>query len=244
MPMATTDPKDVPLYERVVTWDMANVPGGYPQLSGYDAREPGTVALTSLPLVALGFVFGGSGEGSGGVGDAEYLKQLARSPEALIQGAITGDPVTEAQVMWPKGIAGTLKILERDPSGAVNSYSITYGAPTVIRTYTQPAITRNANGAATFIPAIVVSGEVEQDFPTFGSRISGGNATSTPTNILSGGSATSVPAYTIRGGGSGGEALQFASVLSGGDATSTPTNILRGGESTVAPQYQINGGGA
>lgn len=236
------DPEDVPLYDRVVTWDMAGIPNGYAQLSGFDSSEPGTVALRNLPLVALGFVFGG-GE-TGGVGGADYLKQLSRSPEALIQGNVTGDPITSAEVMWPGEVSGIFTVLERDASGVMNSYSITYGVPT-IRTYTQPPILRNANGGVTFVPAIVVSGEVEEQFPTFASKILGGDAISKPNNILSGGKANAVPAYIIRGGGAGpAGGYSFASSLSGGDSTSTPSTILSGGPSTSESQYLINGGGA
>jgi hypothetical protein len=38
----------------------------------------------------------------------------------------------------------------------VDAYTITYGSP-VTRTYTQAAVTRNANGAVTTRPAITVA---------------------------------------------------------------------------------------
>jgi hypothetical protein len=87
------------------------------------------------------------------------LKQLAKNPDLLIAGAVTldgSDQVTSAAVEWPDGTPGTLTITSRDTSGAVLAYNITYGSP-VTKTFTQPTITRNSNGAATNVPQIVVS---------------------------------------------------------------------------------------
>lgn len=89
---------------------------------------------------------------------ANYIN-LAKNPDTLISGAVTvdgSDQVTSAAVVWPNGQPGTLTITSRDANGAVLAYNITYGSP-VTKTYTQPTITRNANGAATNVPAIVVS---------------------------------------------------------------------------------------
>lgn len=87
------------------------------------------------------------------------LVQLAKNPDTLIAGAVTVDAsnlVTSAAVQWPDGTAGTLTITSRDANGAVLAYNITYGSP-VTKTFTQPTITRNAAGAATNVPQIVVS---------------------------------------------------------------------------------------
>jgi hypothetical protein len=87
------------------------------------------------------------------------LKQAAKNPDLLIAGAVTldgSDLVTSAAVQWPDGTPGTLTITSRDTNGAVLGYNITYGSP-VTKTFTQPTITRNANGAATNVPQIVVS---------------------------------------------------------------------------------------
>lgn len=89
---------------------------------------------------------------------ANYVN-LAKNPDTLIAGALTldgSDQVTSAAVQWPDGAPGTLTITARHTTGAVNAYNITYGAP-VTKTYTQPTITRNADGAATNVPQIVVS---------------------------------------------------------------------------------------
>ncbi|MBD1541844.1 hypothetical protein G9E11_06190 [Arthrobacter sp. IA7] len=49
-----------------------------------------------------------------------------------------------------------MTITSRDANNAVLGYDITYGSP-VTKTFTQPTITRNAAGAATNVPQIVVS---------------------------------------------------------------------------------------
>ncbi|MHC6592442.1 hypothetical protein [Arthrobacter sp. C152] len=84
---------------------------------------------------------------------------LAKNPDSIIAGAVTVDGnnlVTSAAVVWPDGKPGTMTITSRDANNAVLAYNITYGSP-VIKTFTQPAITRNAAGAATLVPQIVVS---------------------------------------------------------------------------------------
>lgn len=60
--------------------------------------------------------------------------------------------------MWPDGTPGTFTALVLSSAfpGAFDSYSITYGSPAT-KIYTQPTITRNVAGAATAVPAIVVS---------------------------------------------------------------------------------------
>lgn len=87
------------------------------------------------------------------------LKAAAKTPELLIVGSINldaSDQVTSAAVVWPDGKPGTLTITARHSTGAVIAYNITYGSP-VTKTFTQPAITRNSNGASTNVPQIVVS---------------------------------------------------------------------------------------
>lgn len=84
------------------------------------------------------------------------LIQLAKNPDSLVVGTVTGDPITSAQVQWPGGVPGTLTITARHATGAVNAYNITYGSP-VTKTFTQPAITRATSGAPTNVPQIVVT---------------------------------------------------------------------------------------
>ena len=87
------------------------------------------------------------------------LIQAAKNPDLLVTGAVTvdgNDLITSAAVIWPDDTPGTMTITSRDANNAVLSYNITYGSP-VTKTYTQPPITRNANGVATNVPAIVVT---------------------------------------------------------------------------------------
>lgn len=95
--------------------------------------------------------------------DATYAthKNLARNPDLLIAGTITRDAngaATSAPVVWPDGSPGTYTATTLSTAfpGAVDAYTITYGSP-VTKTFTQPAVTRNADGAPTAVPAIVVS---------------------------------------------------------------------------------------
>ena len=93
------------------------------------------------------------------VGSKPLYPALAKNPDLLVTGVVSVDAnnlVTTAAVVWPDGTPGTLTITSRDALGAVLSYNITYGSP-VTKTYTQPTITRNASGAATNVPSIVVS---------------------------------------------------------------------------------------
>lgn len=101
------------------------------------------------------------------VGDTRYApvsetyKNLARTPEMLIAGAVTRNgngAATSAPVVWPDGTAGTYTATTLSSAfpGAVDAYTVTYGSPAT-KTYTQPAVTRDASGAATAVPAIVVS---------------------------------------------------------------------------------------
>jgi hypothetical protein len=84
------------------------------------------------------------------------LVQLAKDPDLIVAGAIVGDPMAAAEVIWPGDVPGLLTITERHASLAVNAYNITYGDP-VTKTFTQPAIARASSGKPTNVPQIVVS---------------------------------------------------------------------------------------
>lgn len=85
--------------------------------------------------------------------------QLARTPEALISGPVTrdanGTPLSAA-VIWPDGTAGIFTGVPSAVLGALDGWSITYGSP-LVRTYTQPAVTRNASGAISDQPANTIT---------------------------------------------------------------------------------------
>jgi hypothetical protein len=89
------------------------------------------------------------------------LASLAADPDLLIVGTITRDgngAATAADVEWPDGTEGayTATTVSTAFPGAVDAYTVTYGDPAT-RTFTQPAVTRDANGAVTVRPAIVES---------------------------------------------------------------------------------------
>jgi hypothetical protein len=93
---------------------------------------------------------------NGATGAVDTYLQLARTPDVLFVGAVTltsGAP-TSAAVVWPDGTTG---VYTGTPSatfpGSIDAYTITKGA----KTYTQPAVTRDASGNITVQPAIVVS---------------------------------------------------------------------------------------
>lgn len=90
------------------------------------------------------------------VADVVTLRAAAKNPDLLVVGAVTGDPLTSAQVVWPDDTPGVLTITARHATGAVTAYNITYGSP-VTKTFTQPAITRATSGAPTNVPQIVVT---------------------------------------------------------------------------------------
>lgn len=93
--------------------------------------------------------------------DVSMFKSLVRNPDSIIVGSVTRDTngaATSAAVVWPDGSAGTYTALVLSTSflGAVDSYRITYGSP-VTKTYTQPSVTRDSDGAVISVPAIVVT---------------------------------------------------------------------------------------
>ena len=106
---------------------------------------------------SVAFILNGTNVLVGGAISVVANAQAVKNPDLLIVGNITRNSsgvVTSADVIFPDGTPGTYTTLSIDPSGAVNSYKITYG--TAI-TYTQPTITRDSNGAAITVPQIVVS---------------------------------------------------------------------------------------
>lgn len=106
---------------------------------------------------SVAFILNGTNVLVGGAVSVIANAQAVKNPDLLIVGNITRNSagvVTSADVRFPDGTPGTYTTLAIDASGAVNSYSITYGTSI---TYTQPTITRDSNGAAIYVPQIVVT---------------------------------------------------------------------------------------
>ena len=107
----------------------------------------GPAALpTSAPIATVTSI-------NGQTGAVDTYTQLARDPSQLFVGAVTltdGAP-TAAAIVWPDGVVGAYT---GTPSatfpGSIDAYTLTHGATT----YTQPAVTRDANGDITNQPAI------------------------------------------------------------------------------------------
>lgn len=92
---------------------------------------------------------------------AQWLLSLAATPDVLIVGAITRNDdgaALSAALEWPDGSPGTYTatLVSAEFPAAVDAYTVTYGDP-VTRTYTQPAVTRDSDGAVIDRPAIEIS---------------------------------------------------------------------------------------
>lgn len=68
------------------------------------------------------------------------------------------DAITSASILWPDGTGGTYTAdtLSATFLGATDAWHATYNG-TPAKTITQPAVTRNANGAVTAQPAITIA---------------------------------------------------------------------------------------
>lgn len=95
--------------------------------------------------------------------DATYapISSAASNPDQIAVGAITrsaSGAATSFGVVWPDGATGAFTGTESvGTPGAIDSYTVTHVLTGVTTTYTQPALTRDASGAVTARPAIVVS---------------------------------------------------------------------------------------
>lgn len=131
----------------------------------YKANAPALDPNGNLVLAKSDFVSEPTYNASSWVasGNATYvpLKTLALNPDLLISGPITRDgngAATSAPVLWPDGTVGTYTAdtVSSAFPGAVDAYHVTYGSP-ASKTYTQPAVTRDATGAVTNRPALTVA---------------------------------------------------------------------------------------
>lgn len=135
-------------------------------LSGKQPLDSDLTAIAALSTTAFGrdlLALADGTEFAGLIPNGTYVEKiaLASNPDMLIVGAVTRDSngaATAAAVEWPDGTPGdyTATVVSAAHPGAVDAYTVTYGDPVTI-TYTQPAVTRNVDGAVTNRPAIVVS---------------------------------------------------------------------------------------
>ena len=97
------------------------------------------------------------------VGDARYapVSRAAKNPDEIAVGAITrsaNGAATGFGVKWDDGATGVFVGTESTSTpGAIDSYTVTHVLGGVTTTYTQPALTRDTNGAVTARPAMTVS---------------------------------------------------------------------------------------
>jgi hypothetical protein len=68
--------------------------------------------------------------------------------------------IVTADIVWPDGSTGTFTtdVASTDFPGAIDAWHATYVNNGVTKTITQPAVTRDANGAVTAQPAITITG--------------------------------------------------------------------------------------
>lgn len=77
----------------------------------------------------------------------------------LVSGSRNSDgAITTAVIEWPDGAAGTFTadVLSTAFPGATDAWHATYAGASGTRTVTQPAVTRDGNGAVTAQPAITI----------------------------------------------------------------------------------------
>lgn len=97
----------------------------------------------------------------GAVAEVSFVS-LAQSLDEIIVGTITRDAngaAISATLAWPDGGTGVYAATQVSTAfpGAVDAYTCTHVKGGVTRTYTQPAVTRDANGAVTNKPAMTVA---------------------------------------------------------------------------------------
>lgn len=135
-------PKHEPLFD-------FQLPSGQTQVDLSLVPHGVAAIATSAPVAVVTSI-------NGMTGAVDTYLQLARTPEVLFSGAITynaGAP-TSATILWPDGTTGAYT---GTPSptfpGSIDSYALMHGTTT----YTQPAVTRDADGNITNQPPIVRS---------------------------------------------------------------------------------------
>lgn len=143
-----------------IPWD-TEVLALFDRVNEFSDVDPTSLATDAEVTAAVAAHAAASDPHPGYLTESAAFATLAADPGLLIAGSITRDSngaATSAPVVWPDGTPGTYTATTLSTAfpGAVDAYTITYGSP-VTRTYTQPAVTRDAAGAVTARPAIVVS---------------------------------------------------------------------------------------
>ena len=133
--------------------------------SGTDAPAFRKVYVTETIAVPAGsHVFLRSVDGSATYTDPTVpaIAAWASDLESLVVGAITRNldgAATAAAVQWPDGATGAYAATTMSTAfpGAVDAYTVTHILNGQTLTATQPAVTRNADGAVTVRPDITVA---------------------------------------------------------------------------------------
>ncbi|OZF40736.1 hypothetical protein CH296_00320 [Rhodococcus sp. 14-2496-1d] len=118
-------------------------------------------------MTAVGDYFEANPIETGGItkeeADQSYapVSRAAKNPDEIAVGAITrsaNGAATGFAVVWDDGATGVFVGTESTTTpGAIDSYTVTHVLGGVTTTYTQSALTRDANGAVTARPAMTVS---------------------------------------------------------------------------------------
>lgn len=108
--------------------------------------------MTNITVEVAGFIKGESG--------VQYNLETWASAQTFQLVSATRDAnsaIISATIVWPDGTTGvfTTDVASVDFPGAVDAWHATY-AGTPAKLITQPAVTRDANGAVTAQPAITI----------------------------------------------------------------------------------------
>jgi len=95
----------------------------------------------------------------GGANRALATWAYAQSFQLVSAARDTNGAITTASIVWPDGATGTFTTDTASTAfpGAIDAWHATYVLGTLTKTVTQPAVTRDANGAVTAQPAITIS---------------------------------------------------------------------------------------
>lgn len=124
---------------------------------------PGTPGV--IPAEVAAFIKGDTGgegpQGNPGPAGVQYNLETWANAQTFQLVSATRDAnsaIISANIVWPDGTAGvfTTDVASVDFPGAIDAWHATY-ATVVPKLITQTAVTRDANGAVTAQPAIIIS---------------------------------------------------------------------------------------